>query len=189
VKGALILIDPDSFRARGLVGEDLAQDLILHLIELFEGGLEHGAIVSRGGMHVVTQPMGGVVHEEFGILQSLGVAGDAEVDQVGVVLDALQGGAGGDHIPVQHLFASELGHGVDQLGEEEALFLGTGGESSLLQQTDRLGSRDKVIYPGGVSGCAERKGQWKREQQKRGPEGNFESELSDFHNAPWRSAY
>jgi hypothetical protein len=66
-----------------------------------------------------------VVKEHLGVLETLAVAGHVHVDELGVVIDLLQGLTGLVDVAVEHLLAGDLGHGVDELGIEEALIART----------------------------------------------------------------
>ena len=106
--------------------EDLGQEFVVDLVELLEGCLHCALVVAGDEVEELGEVIGGVVHELFGVFEALGVAGEVDVDEVGVLIDrlrvaaALFGVAGGD------LLAGLLGHGVDELGVEEALFAGFG---------------------------------------------------------------
>jgi hypothetical protein len=128
-----------------LAGEDLVENLVLDLVELFEGGLEDYAIVSGGCVHVVTQTMGGVVHQQLGVLEALGVPREAHVDEMGVVFNALESGTGVIGVAVEHLFAGELGHGVNEFSVEEALFARIGLLGALLELIDGFRGGDRVV--------------------------------------------
>jgi len=61
------------------------------------------------------------VEEHLGVLEALGVVSHADVDELRVVVDLLERGGGLVEVAIHHLFAGDLGHGVDELGVEEAL--------------------------------------------------------------------
>ena len=98
----------------------------MDLVELLQGGLEGGLIFAGGFVKIFAEAVGGVVQEHLGVLEALAVVGEVHVDELRVVVDLLQGGAGLVDVAVEHLFASELGHGVDEFGVEEALVARTG---------------------------------------------------------------
>src|ERR1035437_1237942 len=75
-------------------------------------------------MEILGQVVGGVVHEQLGVLQTLGIAGEIEVDQVGVAIDLLEGGGGLFGFAVGDLLAGFYGHPVDEFGVEVALLAG-----------------------------------------------------------------
>ncbi len=109
-----------------LVVEDLGEDLVVDLVELLEGGLEGGLVFAGGCVEVLAEAVGGVVHEHLGVLEALAVAGESHVDELRVVVDLLERGAGLVDVAVEHLLAGDFGHGVDELGVEEALFARAG---------------------------------------------------------------
>src|SRR5215472_12712809 len=55
-----------------LVFHDFSEQLIMNLVELFQGGVECIAIFGRGFVHILSKPVGCVFHQHFGILQPLG---------------------------------------------------------------------------------------------------------------------
>jgi len=96
----------------------------VYLVELFEGGLEGIAIFAGGLVKIFAEAVGGVVHELFGVFEALGVTAEVHVDELGVGVDLLEGGAGLVDVTVQHLLACHFGHDVDELSVEEALVTG-----------------------------------------------------------------
>jgi len=118
--------------------KDLSEDIVLDLVEALEGGLEGGLILGGGAVEVLVEAVGGAVHEHLGVLEALGVPGEAELDELGVVLDLLEGRAGAVGITVEHLLAGDFGHGRDELGVEEALFARIGLQGALLKLIDGL---------------------------------------------------
>ena len=124
------------------------------------------------------------MHEHLGVLEALVVGGEGHVDEVGVVVDALEGGVGLVGVACEHLLTGELGHGVDELCIEEALFARAGLLGADFQLMDGFGGGEGLVDAGGgVAGGSEREDQGKREE---------EAELPDacrkFHNAPRGSA-
>ncbi len=73
---------------------DFRKKFFVDLVELLEGGLEGGAVFEGGAVEILRQLVGGVVEEHLGVLEALGVAGEIDVDELGVVVDLLEGGAG-----------------------------------------------------------------------------------------------
>ncbi len=55
----------------GLVSEDLGEEFILHLIEVFERCLKDFAVVAGGGVQVVTQAASGVMISSSAFLRRL----------------------------------------------------------------------------------------------------------------------
>jgi len=134
------------------VFEDLSQKLVLNQVELLEGGLEGVSIIAGRGAHVIGQAVGGVVHQHLGVLQAFGVVGKAEVDELGVVLDALERGAGVVRVTREHLLSSDLGDGMNEFGVKEALFARTGLLCAELELRQRLLVRKDLIYRRGAYG-------------------------------------
>jgi hypothetical protein len=129
----------------GLVSEDLGKYLILNPVELLKGSLKDFAVISGGGVHVFAEAMGCVVHEHFGVFEALGVMAEVQVDEVGVVLDLFQGGAGFVGFALKDLFARNFRHGVDQFGVEEALVAWVGLLGADFQLSDCLRVGDVVV--------------------------------------------
>jgi len=77
-------------------------------------------------MEVLAELVGGVVHQQLGALEAFGVVGEAEVDELSVVLYLLESGAGLIDVAIEHLLACDLGHGVDELRVEETLIAWVG---------------------------------------------------------------
>jgi hypothetical protein len=93
-----------------LVAEDLGEELVVNLIESFEGRLQGGAVFAGGLVEILAEAIGGVVHELLGVLEALGVFGEVKVDEGRVVLNFFQGRAGLVDVAIEHLFACDLGH-------------------------------------------------------------------------------
>jgi hypothetical protein len=128
-----------------LVVEDLSEELVVNLIESFEGSLQGGAVFAGGLVEILSEPIGGVVHEELSVLEALGVVGKIEVDQLRIVLDLLQGCAGLVDVAIEHLLAGYLGHGVDQLRVKEALVARIGLLSAEFKLAESLGVREIFV--------------------------------------------
>lgn len=158
------------------MGEDLIQEFILDLVELLEGSLQDDLVVAGGGVEVVAEAVGGVVHEHLGILEASGVAGEAEVDELGVVLYLLEGIAGLIGFTGEHLVAGEFGHGVDEFGVEEALLARIGLQRAGLELLDDLGICLRLVDGGGAG--YGRKAESEREEE--------EGKQFASHNAPRR---
>jgi hypothetical protein len=140
---------------RELVVEDLSQDFILNDVKLLESGLQGNLIVAGGAVEIFPQAAGCVVHKHLGVLEALGVAGETEVNQLGVVFYLLQCRAGLFYLAVQHLPACDFGHGVDKLGVKEALVARFCLLGLSFEATERLSIREVVVDRGGEYRCAE----------------------------------
>jgi hypothetical protein len=140
--------------------EDLGEELVVDVVELRERGLKGGSILAGGFMEVFGEAIGGVMHEELGVLQAFGVVGEAEMDELRVVLDLFEGGAGLVDVAVEQLFAGDLGHGVDELGVEEALVAGTGLLGAEFELAEGLGVGEGFVDGGGVDGNADHEKKW-----------------------------
>ena len=162
--------------------EDFGEELVVDLIELLEGGLEGVLIFAGGFVEVFAETVGGVVHEHLGVLEALGVAGEIHVDELGVVLDLLEGGAGLVDVAVEHLLAGDLGHGVDELGVEEALVARAGLLGAEFELGQGLGvgkifvDARRAYASGQERECKDRE------------EGELQEPKSEFHNAPLEGA-
>ena len=143
-----------------IMQEDLGEELVVDVVELRERGLKGGSILAGGFMEVFGEAIGGVMHEELGVLQAFGVVGEAEMDELRVVLDLFEGGAGLVDVAVEELFAGDLGHGVDELGVEEALVAGTGLLGAEFELAEGLGVGEGFVDGGGVDGNADHEKKW-----------------------------
>jgi hypothetical protein len=109
-----------------LVFEDLSEEFVVNLVELFEGGFQGIAIFAGRLVEVLGEAIGGVMHEHLGVFEALGVAGEVHVDELSVSVDLLEGGAGLFDVAVEHLSAGYFSHNVDEFGVKEALVAGAG---------------------------------------------------------------
>ncbi len=151
----------------------------MNLIELFEGGFERVPIFTGGSAEIFAETIGGVVHEHLGVLDAFAVAGEIHVDQLRVVVDFLKGVTGLVDVAVEHLAAGNFGHGVDELGVEEALVAGAGLLSFDFELGQGLGVGEIAVDGGGVR---ERAGSESEGQRKK----DCSETKSKFHNAPRR---
>jgi hypothetical protein len=151
----------------------------VNLIELFEGDLEGGLVFAGGSVKIFAEAIGGVVEEHLGVLEALAVAGEIHVDQLRVVVDLLKSVTGLVNVAVQHLLSSNLGHGVDELGVEEALVAGAGLLGSNFELGQGLGVGKIAVDRGGG-----RERAWSESEGQR--EKNGSETKSKFHNAPQR---
>ena len=142
------------------MAEELGEDFGVHLIEAFEGGVEDGTVFSGGGADQIAETVGGMMHQQFGILEALGVLGEAEVDELRVVFDPFEGCGGCFGVAVCDLFGGHFGHGVDQLGVEEALVAGTGLLGAEFELAEGLGVGEGFVDGGGVDGNADHEKKW-----------------------------
>ena len=106
--------------------EDFGEEFLVNLIELFEGDLEGGLVFAGGSVEILAEAIGGVVEKHLGVLEPFAIAGEIHVDQLRVVVDFLKGVTGLVNVALKHLLAGNLGHGMDELGVEEALVAGAG---------------------------------------------------------------
>ncbi len=159
--------------------EDFGEEFGVNLIELFERDLEGGLIFAGGSVEILAEAIGGVVEEHLGVLESFAVAGEIHVDQLRVVVDFLKGVTGLVDVAVEHLSSGNFGHGVDELGVEEALVAGAGLLGSEFELGQGLGVREIVVHGGGVR---ERTGGESEGQRKK----DCSETKSKFHNAPRR---
>jgi hypothetical protein len=135
------------------VFEDLSEKFVVDLIELLEGGLKRVSIFVGGLVEIFAEAVGGVMHQLFGVLEALGVAGEVHVDEKRVGVDLLEGGGRLIDVAVEHLFARDLGHDVDEFGIEEALIAGIGLLGAQLELHEGLGIGKIVVNGGGSGGC------------------------------------
>jgi hypothetical protein len=126
---------------------------------------------------IFPETVGGAVKKHLGVLDALGIVGEADVDELGVLADLLEGGAGLVDIAVEHLSAGDLGHGVDQLRVEEALIARACllGADLQLREGLRVGEVIDVAGRMGQRVGRERQGQGKK---------NSRETKSESHNAP-----
>jgi hypothetical protein len=164
-----------------LVFEDFGKEFFVHLIELLEGGLEGVLIFAGGFVEKFSETIGGAVHEHLGVLDAFAVAGEIHVDELRVVVDLLEGGAGLVDVTIKHLLAGDLGHGVDELCVEEALVARACLLGTKFELSEHLGAGEIVVVGGGVDRSAERKKQRYRKKNGGGTK-------DEFHNAPRGSA-
>jgi len=149
----------DPAEHRFLVFHDFGEEFFVDLIELLEGGLEGVLVFAGSFVEILAEPVGGVVEEHLGVLEAFAVVGHIHVNQLGVVIDLLEGGTGLVDVAVEHLAAGDLGHGIDELCIEEALVARTSLLGALLQLGEGLGVEKIVRVAGGVRRHAEGKGQ------------------------------
>ena len=151
--------EPDPItRSQALVFEDFGEEFVVDLIELLEGDLERGLIFAGGFVEILAEAIGGVVEEHLGVLEALAVAGEIHVDELRVVVDLLERGAGLVDVAVEHLPACDLGHGVDELGVEEALVARAGLLGAKFELGQGLGVGKIFVDGGGVNRSAEGRG-------------------------------
>lgn len=151
--------------------EDLGEHLVVDLIELLEGVL-HGFLVAAGDeVEILSEAIGGVVHQHLCVLEALGVASEIHVYQVGVVVDLLESGGGLVGVAIGDLFAGTLGHAVDDFGVEETLFAGAGltGAQFKLSQEFGIG----VVWTGCVQG-------WQAEGREEAERGDVQGRIESM---------
>jgi len=132
-------------------------------VEVFEGSLEGGAVFGGGHVEVLAEPSGGVLNKELGVFEALGVVGEAEVDELCVVLNFFEGSTGVVDFTIAELTGGQLGHGVDELRIEEALFARGGLLGMKLQLAQSLWIGKTFVDAGGTSGDTEGKEEGKSE--------------------------
>jgi hypothetical protein len=152
-----------------LVVEDLGQELVLDVIELLQGGLQGGLIFAGGLMEVPAELVGGVMHQHFGTLKAFGVAGEAEMDELGVVLYLLESCTGLIDVTIEHLSACDFGHGVDEFRVEETLLAGLSLLSLKLEAVEGLGVGKVLVDRRCVDRHAEGEKKRQRKKKSRGP--------------------
>jgi hypothetical protein len=138
-----------------LVFHDFGEELCVNLIKLTEGGLEGGLIFAVCFVEILLKLIGGVVEEHLGVLEALGVVGETHMDELGVVVHLFEGGTGLVDVAVDHLFACDLGHGVDEFGVEEALVAGACLLGAELELSQGLGIGKIFVDVGGECGDRE----------------------------------
>jgi hypothetical protein len=153
-----------------LVVEDLGQKLVLDVVELLEGGLQGGLVFAGSLVKVFAEAVCGVMHQQLGVLEALGVVGEAEMDELGVVLHLLEGGAGLVDVSVEHLLAGDLGHGVNEFRVQEALFTRLGFLGLKFEAGEGLGVGKIFVARECVEGRAEGEKQRQGKKKSRGPE-------------------
>jgi len=132
------------------VFEDFGEEFGVNLIELLEGDLEGVLIFTGGFVQILRETIGGLVHEHLGVLDAFAVVGEIHVDQLRVVVDFLKGVTGLVDFAVEHLSSGNLGHGVDELGVEEALVAWAGLLGSEFELGEGLGVGKVVVHGGWV---------------------------------------
>ena len=156
------------------MGEYLGQEFVIDLIQLLESVLQSDFVGAGYEVENLSEAEGGVVHYLLGVLESLGIVGEVDVDEVGVTVDLGEGVGGLFCVTVGDLSASLPGHGVDELGIEEALLAGIGLAGAQLKLGECVGAGN-----GFVSGGAGR---------DYGAEGGENPEASDEQNwTEWTS--
>jgi hypothetical protein len=161
------------------VFHDFGEELVVNLIELAERGLECGLIFAVCLVEILLKLIGGVMEEHLGVLEALGVVGEAHVDELGVVIDFFEGGTGLVDVTADHLLAGDLGHCVDELSVEEALISWTGLLSAEFELSEGLGIGKIFVDVRGDCGDRE------RETQRQGEKKCRVTKVK-FHNAPQR---
>ena len=109
------------FLRLGLVVEDLGEELVVELVELTEGLLDGGAVVSADQVEELAEAEGCIVQELLGVLQVIAVVSELELNEVGVLVDLPERRRGVVCVVGGELRGGLLGEAVDQLGVEEAL--------------------------------------------------------------------
>ena len=109
------------------------------------------------------------MHQQFGTLEAFGVAGEAEMDEFGVVLYLLEGCTGLIDVTIEHLLAGNLGHGVDEFRVEETLLAGLGLLGLKFETGEGLGVGKGLVDRGGVDRGAEGEKQGQGKKKSRGP--------------------
>jgi hypothetical protein len=130
--------------------EFFCEKFVVALVELLEGGLEGVLSFGGGFAQIFPETIGGLVHEHLGVLDAFAVIGEIHVDQLRVVVDFLKGVTGLVDFAVEHLSSGNLGHGVDELGVEEALVAGASLLGSEFELGEGLGVGKVVVHGGGV---------------------------------------
>jgi hypothetical protein len=127
------------------------------LVQLLEGDLEGVLVFSGDFVQIFAQFVGGLMHEHLCVLDVLAVA-KVHVDELCVLIDLLKGVTGLIDVAIEHLFAGEFGHCVDEFGVEEALVAGSCLFGAKFELSEALGV-GKIFVVGGESGPAEREEQ------------------------------
>jgi hypothetical protein len=126
------------------VFEDFGEEFFVDFIELLECAFESVLIFVGGFVKILGELVGRIVQQHFSVLDSLAVAGEIDVNELGVVVDLLEGGVGLVDVSVEHLLAGDLGHGVDEFGVEEALVTGAGLLSAKFELGECLGVGEDI---------------------------------------------
>ena len=74
--------------------EDFGEELFVDFIELFESAFENVLVFVGRFVKILSELVGGVVHQHLGVLDALAVGGEIDVDELGVVIDLFEGGVG-----------------------------------------------------------------------------------------------
>ena len=134
------------------MGEDLGEEFVLDLRQLFERGLERLAIFGGRFVDVFIETARGVVHQDLGIHQALGIVGEAEMDKLRVALDVCKGLPSMFNVAIEHLMTGDLSHHMDEFGVEEALLTRFGLLGAKLHLRKAVGVGQSFIDCGGMRG-------------------------------------
>ncbi len=158
--------------------EDLGEQLIVDLVQLFQSRRDDDLVLAGDAVHVLREMIGRCVNEHLRVFELLGIFREIHMDEVGVVLDAFQRGAGLFHVARGHLVPGDFGIDMNQFGVEKALFALTGVFGAVFQLRDG-GGIERKVRGGGERACG---GKGKGENDKGG------ADWIESHEAPaWAS--